>query len=338
MRSFFEHYWIALLVTFILWALVGWQLGTAALITTIILTLLETTLSADNAVVNSRVLVKMSPFWQKLFMTVGIFIAVFVVRFALPIVLVMIGAGLDFVTTLNLALNNPEEYGNKLHSAEPYIHGFGGVFLLLVATHFFVDKTKSVHWLPVEKYFATLDRFRGAPSVYGLIFFLMTMPFLSEDIRMIVLVSGVAAVILYSTLHFVTQSIEKGQEGIAHTKHLVGKAAFAAFLYLEVIDASFSLDGVIGAFAITNNAVIIMAGLGAGAIWVREITLHLVRTQALVKYKYIESGAQWAILFLSLVMLVKLFGYEFPEWFIGSIGLGAIVAALISSHLARSDS
>jgi hypothetical protein len=104
-------------------------------------------------------------------------------------------------------------------------------------------------------------------------------------------------------------------------------------LYLDVLDASFSLDGVIGAFAITNDVVLIMAGLGAGAFWVRSITVYLTRTGTLAKYRYLEHGAHWAILALGIIMLVKLYHIEPPEWLVGSIGLIFVITAVVSSIL-----
>jgi hypothetical protein len=108
-------------------------------------------------------------------------------------------------------------------------------------------------------------------------------------------------------------------------------AAFASFMYLQVLDASFSFDGVIGAFAITSSVLLIMAGLGAGALWVRSLTVYLVRTGTLAKYRYLEHGAHWAILALGVVMLAKLYHIELPEWMTGSLGLVFIVLAVVSS-------
>ena len=103
-------------------------------------------------------------------------------------------------------------------------------------------------------------------------------------------------------------------------------------MYLQVLDASFSLDGVIGAFAITSSVVLIMAGLGAGAVWVRSMTVHLVRTNALNKYVYLEHGAHWAIAFLGAMMWLKLYHIEPPEWIVGTLGLGFILLAILWSQ------
>jgi len=120
-----------------------------------ILVILEVTFSFDNAVINSRILVRMSPFWQKLFLTVGIFIAVFVVRFLVPIVIVMLTSGHGFSDVIGLALHNPVEYGETLHKAAPTIDAFGGTFLVMLGISYFMDRKKDIHWLgAIEAYLA----------------------------------------------------------------------------------------------------------------------------------------------------------------------------------------
>ena len=109
-----------------------------------------------------------------------------------------------------------------------------------------------------------------------------------------------------------------------------GKAAFFLFLYLEVLDASFSFDGVIGAFAITQDIFIIAVGLGVGAMYIRSLTVYLVRKGTLSEYVYLEHGAHWAIGALAAILLVSI-KYEVPEVVTGLIGVGFIGAAFCSS-------
>lgn len=335
MKNLIKYYWLVAIITIIIWILVGLKLGTEALTLCIILTLLEITFSADNAVVNSRVLVTLSPFWQKMFMTIGIFLAVFVVRFILPIIIVMWGAGLPFGSTFELAMNHPEQYKEELDKAAPVINAFGAMFLLMVALDFFVDARKKVLWLKfVEKPLVTFARkipnLGFLISILVLLVVTLTMPQF-EQLR--VGTAMAAAVILYSGLHFINKIME-AQEKKTRAVHKVGMAAFLAFVYLQILDASFSLDGVIGAFALTDNIIIIMAGLGAGAIWVREMTLHMVHTNALVRYRYLEHGAHWAIFVLGVIMLLKLHHIEPPEIFIGLVGLVFVAASLFASRRA----
>ena len=333
MKTFLRYYGIVSLITIGIWIFVGSRLGIEAMVLCIILTLLEITISADNAVVNSRVLVTLSPFWQAMFMTVGIFIAVFVVRFILPIVIVMLGANLSFNQTLDLAFNDPDTYSEKLDKAEPLINGFGASFLLLVACEFFIHKHRRVFWIKqLEQPFVTLaQKVRGAYLWFGIGLMALALAFMSPEIQPTVLQAMIVATLLHTTLTVLGRLMERSHKKTAHITHKTGMAAFVGFIYLEVLDASFSLDGVIGAFALTNNIIIIMAGLGAGAVWVREMTRHLVHTNALVRFRYLEHGAHWAILCLSIIMLSKLYHIHIPEIIVGCIGLVFITISVIAS-------
>lgn len=324
----FKIYWFAALATILIWGLIGWKMGLAALLTVIVLTLLETTFSADNAVVNSKVLVTMSPMWQRLFMTAGIFIAVFVVRFALPIFIVMATGSLGFKEVLDLALHHPKEYEHHLSASEPVINAFGGSFLLMIALSYFIDYQKKTHWFGfLERYLGKLGKFDNITVFIMLLASIVLYFTVDPKHHSTVLIASICAMALHIGLELLSAAMG-GHEKQLSIKHKVGMAAFASFLYLEILDASFSLDGVIGAFALTNSAVLIMAGLGAGAVWVRAMTIHLVRSNALEKYIFLEHGAHWAIGFLGSVMLLKLYHVELPEWLVGSLGLVFIGAAI----------
>jgi hypothetical protein len=330
-KGLLRIYWFAALATLFIWTYVGWEMGMTALFTVLVLTLLETTLSADNAVVNSKVLITMSPFWQRLFMTVGIFIAVFVVRFALPIFIVMGTASLAFGDVLDLALHHPKEYEHELEKSAPIINAFGGSFLLMIALSYFIDYQKKVHWLGfLERYLGKLGKFDNLTVFIMLLASILVYFTVDPEYHTAVLIASICAMALHIGLQLLG-AVMGGHEKHASVKHKVGLAAFAAFMYLEVLDASFSLDGVIGAFALTNSVILIMAGLGAGAVWVRAMTIHLVRSDALAKYKFLEHGAHWAIGFLGTVMFLHLYHIELPEVVVGSLGLIFIGAAIFWS-------
>jgi len=328
MKTILRHHWLPLILTGLVWGLIGYYMGLAAFVLVVILTLLEMTLSADNAVINSRVLVTMSPLWQKLFLTVGIFIAVFVMRFAMPILIVAATTALSSFEVLHLALGDADAYGLALKEAAPLIDGFGGMFLLMVGLYFFTEKNRQHLWIaPVEKALSRLGELRVGNILVVAAFVALIYGLIRSNE---VLLAMLLAVLIYLVLHGVTFLMERFADPTA-VKHKVGWAAFAAFVYLEVLDASFSLDGVIGAFALTNNIIIIMAGLGIGAVWVRTMTVHLVETKTLARYKYLESGAHWAIIVLGSVMILKLFHIELPEIFIGTIGLFFIGLSVMAS-------
>lgn len=301
-----------------------------------ILVVMEVTFSFDNAVINSKILARLSPLWQTLFLTVGIFFAVFVVRFLFPILIVMLATGLPGDKVIDLALNHPDEYAHHVEEAGPMIEAFGGTFLLMIGVYYFVDRQKNDHWLKrIETGLSIVARVRFIKL--GSMLALATVLFFTvdQDVREVVLISSLLGIALHVGLESVSSFFEKRQpDSSKESKKVVqqvGWAAFASFMYLQVLDASFSLDGVIGAFAITNMVVLIMAGLGAGALWVRSLTVYLVRSGTLAKYRYLAHGAHWAILALGLVMIAKLYHIELPEFVTGSLGLVFIVTAVISS-------
>lgn len=327
-RELISLYWFPAIATIAIWI---WALawgGLPGLFTVIILTLLEITFSADNAVVNSKVLISLSPFWQKLFLTVGIIFAVFLVRFALPIFIVMFSAGLGFNEVINLALNDAEHYAKHLEHAAPVINAFGGTFLLMIALSYFIDYEKETHWLGwLEKRLGKLGRFDNITTFIMLISSVVLYLTVGHEYQSTVLFAAIAAMALHSGLDLLDAVFDKTKKTTSKALK-TGMAGFAAFMYLQVLDASFSLDGVIGAFAITTGIFLIMAGLGAGAVWVRAMTIHLTRAKTLSKYLFLEHGAHWAIGFLGVIMLLHLYHVELPEWFVGSLGLGFIAVAI----------
>ena len=311
----FRIFLVSALLTIGLGAWTTYNKGPKALWLFVVLVLLEVTFSFDNAVINSRILARMSKFWQTMFLTVGIVTAVFVVRFILPIVIVMLSSQHDFMSVLHMALHQPAAYSATLHSAAPIINAFGGTFLLMIGISYFMDRNKDLYWL--ERIEKMMSRF-GRYEVFKVFVMLLV------------------AMGLYATADPAhREAILAASARQSHARVLTGMAAFASFVYLDILDASFSLDGVIGAFAITNDVILIIAGLGAGALWVRSLTVYLTRTNKLAKYRYLEHGAHWAILALGVVMLVKLYHVDPPEWFVGSIGLIFIATAIGSSVLEK---
>ncbi len=330
----FRIFWLSGLLTALLGVAVVYYGSLADLWIYAILVVLEVTFSFDNAVINSRVLARMSRLWQTLFLTIGIFIAVFVIRFALPIIIVMVASGTGFMNVIDMSLNHPDEYSHTLHEAAPAIEAFGGAFLLMIGINYFMNRKKDIHWLGwIESRLASAGRWRFLKTAVMLTLSLVLYLTVSPDYKMTVLVAALAGTVLHIGLEVMGHFFEKRQASSA--THLVGWAAFASFLYLEVLDASFSFDGVIGAFAITSSVLLIIAGLGAGGVWVRSLTFYLLRSGTLGKYKYLEHGAHWAILALGTIMIIKLYHVEPPEWLVGSIGIIFVATAVISSIIEK---
>jgi hypothetical protein len=299
--------------------------GLSALFLVALLAVLETTLSFDNAVVNAKVLDRMEPRWQRLFLVWGIPVAVFGTRFVLPIFIVAAAAGLSPVVVTQLALFDPVHYGEYIESAHVAIAAFGSAFLFMVSLMYFFNERKTVHWIAIiERY---LSRWGGieAIEVALTLALLLVCAFLVPAKAATILIAGVIGVILFIAIEGVAQSFEM-QAGTA-----AAGTGLALFIYLNILDAAFSLDGVVGAFAITSNIPVIIAGLGIGAVFVRAFTVYLVRARTLETLVYLEHGAHWAIFGLALAMLATIF-VRVPEAITGLIGLVFVVFAYVSSR------
>lgn len=324
---------------------------TNGLILCAILAVLEVSLSFDNAVVNATVLERMNQFWQRMFLTVGILIAVFGMRLLFPLLIVGITASMTPLEAFDLALNDGAEYGRRLADAHPAIAAFGGMFLLMLFLDFIFEE-RHVTWLSfIEKPLAKLGRLDVLSVVIGLTSLVLAAELLVHEVeeRSTVMVSGVLGLVAYLLTNGLGELFEAGGEegeGVEHDEHhhitlrhgpsetakAAGKAGFFLFLYLEVLDASFSFDGVIGAFAISSDIIIIALGLGIGAMYIRSTTIYLVRQGTLNEYRYLEHGAMWAIGALAVILLLSL-EWEIPEIVTGLIGVVFIGAALTSSIL-----
>lgn len=293
-----------------------------------VLGVLEVSLSFDNAVVNAAVLRDMSPFWQKMFLTVGILIAVFGMRLLFPIVIVAVITGLSHAEVMHMALNTPDQYGQVLTDAYPMIATFGGSFLLMVFLSFMLDPERETHWLGlIERRLAACGKLDSFAVLLALVAVVATAWVAEPALQFKVLLSGVSGVLLFQAINMIDQLFQQGTGGLASG---AGKLGFSAFLYLEVLDASFSFDGVVGAFAITRDVVIIMLGLAIGAIFVRSITIDLVRRGVLQEYVYLEHGAHYAIGVLAVLMFVGT-KMHIPEALTGLIGIAFVLAAYASS-------
>ena len=298
----------------------GWQ----AFVIASLLAVMEVSLSFDNAVVNAAVLRRMSPKWQKAFLTWGILIAVFGIRLLFPVLIVAAATGLSMIDVGKMALSEPEVYATHLSAAHIAVASFGGAFLLLVFLGFMVDDQKDVHWIEwVEQ---KLSRIGGIEAIQigmtlGVLLILQT--FLPDTDRATSLLAGVIGVTTYIVVKGFAGAFGSGEAA-------VGTAGVGAFIYLKVLDASFSLDGVIGAFAMSNDIVVIMIGLGIGALFVRSMTVALVRKGTLEEFVFLEHGAHWGIGALAVIMLVST-RVHVPELVTGLIGVSLIGLSLLSS-------
>ena len=343
----------------------------------LILSVLEISLSFDNAVINATILKRMTPFWQRIFLTVGVLIAVFGMRLVFPLLVVALTAHIGPQTVISLALDSTKTsggltYAQHLNAAHPAIAAFGGMFLLMIFLDFILGE-KEVRWLGwIEGPLERIGKLNQLSVVVSMIVLMLSARFFAEDRAETVLLAGVAGLTSYLAVSGLSELFESAGEedededseaasgsasgegagegavaaaasGSGKSALLVaGKAAFFLFLYLEVLDASFSFDGVVGAFAISQDIFQITLGLGIGAMYIRSLTVYLVRQGTLDDYIYLEHGAHYAIGALAIILMVSI-RYSIPEVVTGLIGVAFIGLALISSlarnrRLAEADS
>jgi len=300
---------------------------------TALLIFMEVSLSFDNAVVNATILKDMSEKWQKRFLTWGMVIAVFGMRLLFPILLVSFATELSVLEVTTLALEKPDEYSKHILASNVQIAAFGGMFLLMVFLHFIFDESREIHWLgKIEKKLSKAGKLEAVEIVMALSVLIGLHSFLPDSDKLNALFYGVVGVLLYVVINSIMTLI-MGKENASANKELIkygAKSGLMGFLYLEVLDMSFSLDGVVGAFAISKDVVIIMLGLGVGAMFVRSLTIYLVRKNTLKNYIFLEHGAHYGIGALAVIMLISTM-LHISEVVTGLIGGGFIAVSLWSS-------
>jgi len=312
-----KHFRSSIIITVIGLIIAFYIGGFYALYITALLAILEVSLSFDNAVVNAKVLETMEPKWQQRFITYGIPIAVFGMRFLFPIVIVAVASGMGMIETFNIAIKDPTLYHDTLVSVEKLIFAFGGSFLLMVFLDFIFDEDREDKWIKILEDSKALTKMGTVNNIELIIS-------ISVGILLVYFTQDYGIALAYFSgvlLHSIIASLDDlfSTDGV--------RSGIMGFLYLEVLDASFSFDGVIGAFALSSNIFIIMVGLGIGAMFVRSLTIYFVEKKTLTEFKYLEHGANYAILALSLVMFYKIFGH-ISEMLVGTIGITFIGIAV----------
>ena len=346
-NTFFLFFGISVIIEFFYMGVLGIVQGTT-------LTILELSLSFDNAVVNALILVNMPPLWRKRFLTWGMLIAVFGVRLIFPILIVFATTDLSFVESFSLAINNPAEYEKVIMASHHIVMAFGGVFLLMIFLSFLFNENKDVHWI------ASIEEYASRWSSVGdlkILIAILTVALIGLYAPSEISIDGVITkidkadivlpmiygILLYLSIEFLrgileddgqkhdSDNMETEREKIEHVANSkLAKGGLASFIYLELIDMSFSFDGVLGAFAVSQNIIIIMLGLGAGAFAVRNLTILMVDRGTVAEYRYLEHGAMWSIGLLAISMIVQIF-VHLPHGLIIAFAIIPIAIAFIQS-------
>ena len=328
MQTLLRYYTFSLVFTLICLALAAWYglsssgtiMGMAEVLwIVVILSVLEVSLSFDNAVVNASVLKEMDAVWQRRFLTWGIAFAVFGMRIVFPLAIVAIAANIGPIEALHLSLNRPDQYEALVSSAHVGIAGFGGAFLAMVGMKFFFDADKEVHWIAsIEQALARVSNLPAIEIAILLLGMWGISSLMPVEEAHTFLVAGMLGLVTFIAVEALSHWLEM-REAAARAAGAVVRSGLGGFLYLNILDASFSFDGVIGAFALSNNMIVIALGLSIGAMFVRSMTVHLVRQGTLAEYRYLEHGAFWAIVVLGAIMLVSAV-FHIPETITGLIG------------------
>jgi len=315
-----KHFYSSFVVTAIGLAIAFYLGSWYALYITILLSILEVSLSFDNAVVNAKVLNTMDPIWQRRFITIGIPIAVFGMRFIFPVLIVSVASSMGFFEAFNLALHEPDKYQHSLESTKNLIFAFGGSFLLMVFLDFFFEEDREHKWIKILEDNKTVEKVSEINNIELIIAISLGLVLVNMTNDVGVAMAYFGGILLHSLIASLDDLLST--DGV--------RSGIMGFLYLEVLDASFSFDGVIGAFALSSNIFIIMIGLGIGAMFVRSLTLYFVEKKTLSEFRYLEHGAHYAILALASVMFMKMF-FEISEIIVGTIGITFIAIALYHS-------
>lgn len=260
--------------------------------------------SVDNAIVNASVLKTMSVLWRKRFLFIGIITSVFLVRFLLPLAIVWISVPNISPLDLFLAFLGQSDVAQKAIEAQtPIILMFGGVFLLYLYLHWlFMEKKEPLF---IERF---LKEKHGVWFFAFAAFLLVLVMFLARDHPFMMLAASIGSATFF-LLYGIKETAEESERNIAAGTSQLGD--LSKFLYLEVLDTTFSFDGVIGAFAFTTNLFLILIGIGVGALVVRQLTV--VGIDKIAKYRYLKNGAMTSIGFLGLFMCLEAFGVDLPS-------------------------
>lgn len=269
------------------------------------LVLFETISSIDNAVVNADVLSTMSKRWRKWFLFYGIIFAVFVVRGLLPLAIVYFSSSsLSLWQALTATFSGSESVREIIEKQSPILLAGGGIFLIFLFLHWLFLETKKYAFF-VERHIHNRFHF----WFYALVSIILLVVVWSTVRETPLIALGA---VVGSTAFFVVSGFKQNAEAMEKRLVIGHMSDISKILYLELIDATFSIDGVLGAFAFTMSVPLILLGNGIGAVVVRWFTVHGVKT--VKKYAYLKNGAMYSIGFLGLIMLLESFGNHVQTW------------------------
>ncbi|MEK6924035.1 MAG: DUF475 domain-containing protein [Candidatus Micrarchaeota archaeon] len=277
-----------------------------ALLSVLGLIVFEIVTSIDNAVINADVLRTMSQKARRWFLVWGLLIAVFLVRGLLPLLIVYAtNPQLGIMGAFTATFSEDPAVIEAIEASKPLLLLGGGVFLIFLFLHWLFLEPKNFGLKGEKKFFENGLWFYTVVSV-----FLAAIVWFAIEKQPLMAFSAVVGSTAYFIMHGFKQNAEEKERQLLDGS--TNLSDFSKILYLEVIDASFSIDGVLGAFAFTMSVPLILIGNGIGAFAVREMTIRNI--EAVKKYKYLKNGAMYSVLVLGIIMVVDAFGAHVPEW------------------------
>jgi len=290
----------------------------SAILVIVGLVVFETISSIDNAIINAEVVGTMKPKGRRWFLTWGLLFAVFIVRGLLPWVIVYaVNPGLGFIGSFTATFSNDPAVAASIAKSAPILLAGGGVFLVFL---FF-------HWLFLEEKHFGLPRTEKFFMKGGIWFYAVISAILAFVVWKALKINPAIAfsAVIGSTAFFITHGFKQNAE--LKEKELLSEHSnmsdLSKILYLEIIDTTFSIDGVLGAFAFTFSLPLILIGSGIGALVVRQLTIGNI--ERIKKYVFLKNGAMYSILCLGSVMILHGFGVHVPEWLSPVLTIGVII-------------
>ncbi|MCQ2376458.1 MAG: DUF475 domain-containing protein [Methanocorpusculum sp.] len=273
----------------------------------------ETVASIDNAIINADILSTMKAWARKWFLVWGLLIAVFVVRGILPWIIIWVSApSLGPIGALTATFSGDGAAAAAIEASAPYLLLGGGVFLALLFLHWLMAEEKNCI-VPGERMLQKAEPwFTAAAAVFLLVLILFSLKS-NPALAAAAAVGFAVFFVMMGIRHFADKkSLELEKAGNQPDEKLAKHSDVSKLVLLEVIDASFSVDGVVGAFAFTMSVPLILIGNGLGALVVRQLTIKNIDN--IRKFAYLKNGAMYSILFLAVLMCVEAFGLELPIW------------------------
>ena len=285
------------------------------------LCLFETITSIDNAIINAEVLSTMTGRARRWFLTWGLLFAVFAVRGLLPWLIVWLSTpSLGPISAFTATFSGDPMVLTAIEQSSPILLMGGGTFLLFLFFHWLFLEDKNFG-LPGERFFTS----KGVWFFAVVAVILAALVWLSLGYNTMVAFGAVMGSTAFFIVHGFRQNAEEAEQTLVHTD----MSDLSKVFYLEVIDATFSIDGVVGAFAFTMAVPLIIIGNGLGALVVRELTIRNIGT--IRKYLYLKNGAMYSIFFLGIIMILDSFGNPIPFWVSPLITFGVVGFFLVKS-------